>query len=122
MIHGYVGLIVTSMLWGVTDPLMRKFSSYPSYDNLLVKLLPFLANFKYTLTFLLNQLGTITFLWSLQKNPLSLAVPVTNSLKFLFTLITGQLLGEAKISLREAFGLLLIFIGILLQILDNHVQ
>ena len=115
------GILVTALIWGVTDPLMKKFGSEPGIDNWLTNLIPFLSNWKYALTFCTNQLGSVTFLWTLNRTDLSLAVPVTNSLKFLFTFITGQALGEAKISVRGLLGLFLISFGVLLQTIEHVV-
>ena len=116
-----VGILVTALIWGVTDPLMKKFGSEPGIDNWLTSLIPFLSNWKYALTFCTNQLGSVTFLWTLNRTDLSLAVPVTNSLKFLFTFVTGKALGEGRISARGFVGLLLISIGVFLQTLDHVV-
>ena len=119
MLEALIGIAVTALIWGITDPLMKKFGSQPIIQNWLTNLIPFLSNWKYTLTFVTNQLGSATFLWTLNRTHLSLAVPVTNSLKFLITFITGQALGEAKIKSRGFIGLTLVFIGVILQTLDH---
>jgi len=119
MFEAIIGALVTGIIWGVTDPLMKRFGSCPSTDNFLTRLIPFLSNWRYALTFATNQIGSVTFLWTLNKSNLSFAVPVTNSLKFLITFITGQFLGEEKLTKRGSFGILLIFSGVLLHILDN---
>ena len=119
MIEALLGITVTALIWGITDPLMKKFGSQPKIQNWLTNLIPFLSNWKYTLTFATNQLGSVTFLWTLNRTHLSLAVPVTNSLKFLITFITGQALGEGKINFRGLIGLTLVFIGVILQTLDH---
>ena len=104
----------------MTDPLMKKFGSDPkSIDNWLTRLIPFLSNWRFALTFAVNQIGSVTFLWTLNKSYLSFAVPVTNSLKFLFTFITGQFLGEGKLTKKSTIGVLCIFLGVILQIYDN---
>ena len=110
----------TALIWGVTDPLMKKFGSDPkSIDNWLTRLIPFLSNWRFALTFAVNQIGSVAFLWTLNKSYLSFAVPVTNSLKFLFTFITGQFLGEGKLTKKSTIGVLCIFWGVILQIYDN---
>jgi drug/metabolite transporter (DMT)-like permease len=120
MIDATIAILITALIWGVTDPLMKKFGSLPKHQSWISDLLPFLANWKYALTFGVNQLGSVTFLWTLNQVALSYAVPVTNSLKFLITVITGQILGEAAISRQCLFGILLIFCGISLQLYDKH--
>ena len=119
MLQGIFAACLTGLIWGITDPLMKKFSNYPSQENILTKTLPFLSNWQYALTFASNQLGSASFLWTLNKTSLSFAVPVTNSLKFFITLITGQFLGETTLNKRSILGLILIFSGILLQIYEN---
>ncbi|KPP57823.1 hypothetical protein Z043_124413, partial [Scleropages formosus] len=48
----------------------------------------------YLVPFLLNQSGSLIYYLTLASADLSLAVPLTNSLTFLFTLLGGALLGE----------------------------
>ena len=120
MWQGILAAVITGLIWGVTDPLMKKFSAYPkNRENKVSKVLPFLANWQYALTFVTNQLGSISFLWTLNQTSLSFAVPVTNSLKFLITLITGQILGESRLNQRSVFGLVLMFSGVSLHIYET---
>ncbi len=119
MLHldGILGILVTGLIWGITDPLMKKFGSEEySQNTTLSQILPFLGNWRYACTFATNQLGSVTFLWTLSRADLSLAVPIANGLKILFTVVTGQLLGEDKISAKSAVGLVLITAGVLLQL------
>ncbi|KAK3710164.1 hypothetical protein QZH41_010554, partial [Actinostola sp. cb2023] len=53
----------------------------------------------YMIPFLLNQSGSVLFYLTLASADLSLAVPITNSLTFLFTILTGKLLGEENVSI-----------------------
>lgn len=53
---------------------------------------------QYLLPFLLNQCGGILYILTLQQTELSLAVPVANSLSFIFTAISALLLGEKRSS------------------------
>lgn len=52
---------------------------------------------QYLLPFLLNQCGSVLYFLTLQDTDISLAVPVSNSLTFVFTAMTGWFLGEAKV-------------------------
>ena len=114
-----LGIIATALIWGVTDPFMKRFASYPSYDSWLSDLVPFLKNWRYAVTFAVNQAGSVTFMWTLTKASLSYVVPATNSLKFLATFLTGQLLGEGSPTARSWIGLLLITCGISLHQYDH---
>lgn len=62
-----------------------------------------LLNFftQYLLPFLLNQCGSVLYFLTLQSTDLSLALPVSNSLTFVFTAITGWFLGEEKVHRSE---------------------
>lgn len=57
--------------------------------------LPFVT-LQYMLPFLFNQCGSVLYFLTLQDTDISLAVPVSNSLTFIFTAITGWFLGEEK--------------------------
>ncbi|KAI4471691.1 hypothetical protein MML48_1g14990 [Holotrichia oblita] len=60
----------------------------------------------------LNQLGSVLYFFALQNVDISIAVPVTNSLTFIFTAITGIILGERKPKkLGTYIGILLILFG-----------
>lgn len=48
----------------------------------------------------LNQSGSVLYFFTLQNVDLSLAVPVTNSLTFVFTALVGWILGEKLPSKR----------------------
>lgn len=110
-------VIVVAMLWGCTNPLIKKFSSgvtdLPKDDskikNFLRELWFLYSNWKYTLSFLLNMSGSVVFYWSLGHVKLSLLVPITNSLTFLFTTVTSTLLGEHTLSKRKILFCLLKF-------------
>lgn len=49
---------------------------------------------------------------SLVHTELSIAVPLTNGLTFLFTALTGQLLGERPFSRSTCAGMLCVLIGV----------
>ncbi len=49
--------------------------------------------------FLVNQSGSLLYTISLSYNPITIAVPVTNALNFIFVLITGHILGESTLDL-----------------------
>lgn len=51
---------------------------------------------------------------------MSVAVPVTNSLKFVTTFVTGQCLGEQKLNAKTLSGLILIVSGVILQVYSKR--
>lgn len=56
---------------------------------------------QYIVPFLFNQCGSVLYFLTLHSIDLSLAVPVSNSLTFVFTAITGWFLGEEKVHRSE---------------------
>uniref|UniRef100_A0A1A8PCI5 Transmembrane protein 234 n=2 Tax=Nothobranchius TaxID=28779 RepID=A0A1A8PCI5_9TELE len=119
-------LVLVSVLWGCTNPFLKKGSE--GIENLTKsnKVLQLLAevkflflNLKYLVPFLLNQSGSLVYYYTLSTTELSLAVPVANSLTFLFTLLTGKLLGETFGGKQAIVGMFLTMAGITLCIISS---
>lgn len=51
---------------------------------------------QYVIPFMLNQVGSITYIVAMQRAPLTLAVPAANSLAFAFTALTGAAIGDEE--------------------------
>ncbi|XP_006003299.2 transmembrane protein 234 [Latimeria chalumnae] len=119
-------LLVVALLWGGTNPLLKKGSEgieRVKKGNAAVQLLAemkFLVfNCKYMVPFLLNQTGSVLYYITLASTDLSLAVPLSNSLTFLFTLLTGKLLGEDIGGKKAVLGMLLTMVGVTLCIVSS---
>lgn len=128
-------IVLTAFLWGATDPLLKLFGKASGertaeqaerekpaqfqrsgfLRETWRELSALLANWKFVLALLANQAGSVTFVVALAHADLSVAVPVTNGLKFLFNFAVGRLLGEEPLNARSALGLALILAGVLLQ-------
>ena len=106
-----VWLLVTALLWGLTDPLLKLFGKGCESDALSL-----FANWKYLATFAANQCGSLTYIWAVQESQLSLVVPAANGLKFAFTFLMGRALGEGELDWSKALGISLIAAGVMLQI------
>jgi drug/metabolite transporter (DMT)-like permease len=133
-LEGAFGIVFTALLWGITDPLLKKFgtgfdkkseqSTKPENSGFVGRvcreILFLLTNWKYVLTFCSNQLGSVTFLWTLARCQMSVAIPLTNSLKFVTTFVTGQFLGEKKLNRKSFFGICLILTGVCLQVYSKE--
>ncbi|BES93037.1 Transmembrane protein 234 [Nesidiocoris tenuis] len=128
MIEGemvFVSLVATGFLWGITNPFLKIGTSGiekirdPNRITRTFKELFFLVtNWAYIIPFLINQCGSALYLFALQGADLKLAIPITNSLTFVFTIVGGWLVGEEIPDKRTVIGMLLILGGIICYILD----
>lgn len=124
----YISLCVVSVIWGSTNALLKRYASTASTEatpenhsfiqNLFTNLWHLILNWKFTLTFLGNQCGSILYYWLLSGLPLTIVVPIVNALTFLFTALTGCALGEKRPNLQTSIGALLIIAGIALCLMD----
>ncbi|XP_046567888.1 transmembrane protein 234 homolog isoform X2 [Haliotis rubra] len=114
-------LIAVAALWGSTNPFIKKGSQgieNIKHDSRIRQFLAELGflffNWKYLIPFLVNQSGSVLFYITLASAELSLAVPLTNSLTFIFTSLSGRLLGE-KIHHWETYaGMVCVVLGVAL--------
>lgn len=137
----YSFLIITAFCWGVTNVLIKQGSSginTVKADNRLTQVfleIKFLfLNWKvnkakikfvyktnqffmmqfhpqYLVPFLVNQSGSALYVYALQRNNLSIAVLVTNSLTLLITSVTSIIIEKRSVSYRTYIGALLICLG-----------
>nr|CCA16395.1 conserved hypothetical protein [Albugo laibachii Nc14] len=121
-VNTLASFLVIGALWGCTNPLMKKGSVSNVYtrENNSVRecvrfIVAFLTNWKFTVPFLVNQSGSMVYVYLLGSTELSNAVPICNSLSFVFTAITATLLGEkSKQPACTYAGMLLVCIGVLI--------
>lgn len=120
-------LIAVALLWGATNPLMKKGSAgieNVSCRNRILQLLfeiKFLAlRWQYAVPFLLNQSGSLLYYFTLSQADISLAVPLTNSLTFLVTSVVSRcLLGEKVQSNWTYVGMVIVLCGVALCVLSK---
>ncbi|XP_041096639.1 transmembrane protein 234 [Polyodon spathula] len=119
-------LVIVAVLWGGTNPFLKKGTEGIEDVKKGNAVLQFLAeirflflNYKYLVPFLLNQSGSVIYYLTLASTDLSLAVPVSSSLTFLFTLLTGKLLGEEIGGKRAVFGMFLTMLGVTLCVASS---
>ncbi|KAK6188755.1 hypothetical protein SNE40_004869 [Patella caerulea] len=119
-------LVCVAVLWGGTNPFIKKGSQgieKIKHENpikqFLSELIFLFSNWKYLLPFLVNQSGSVVYYITLSSADLSLAVPITNSLTFIFTSLSSRLLGE-KIPNRETcIGMLCVMVGVTLCVVSK---
>ena len=119
--------VVVALLWGATNPFLKRGSQNLLQIKETSKVQQYLSEWKYMLTrpsylvpFLLNQGGSLVYYVALSKSELSVAVPLTNSLTLLFTLLSGIALGE-KIRRKALLGMVLVMVGIIICITSKSV-
>ncbi|XP_043483773.1 transmembrane protein 234 homolog [Leptopilina heterotoma] len=119
-------LVVVALFWGTTNPFMKKgavgierIKASSRFKQLLQETLFLFTNFKYLAPFVINQIGSVVYYFTLQTTDLSLAIPVSNSLTFLITALTGRLLGEGNIHRNTYIGMLFILFGTTLCCYDK---
>ena len=112
-------LTVVALLWGVTNPLIKKGGKgiekirKPNFvSQTLAEVWFLITNWGYLFPLALNQCGSVVFYLTLASADLSLAVPITNCLTFIFTAISGRLLGEQALSLQAYAGVALVAVGV----------
>jgi drug/metabolite transporter (DMT)-like permease len=118
-------LVLVAALWGSTNPLMKQgasgIDSIPKHNRFLqplYELIFLLLNWRYMLPFTLNQCGSVLYYVTLASVDLSLAVPVANSLTFIFTAFASRLMGE-HIPGRTFAGMLFVVAGVTLCVFSK---
>ncbi|GLD96011.1 hypothetical protein PINS_up004689 [Pythium insidiosum] len=116
-----LSFLLVSALWGCTNPLIKRGSRadavYTRRDNSvkewLAQALHWIRNWQFVVPFLLNQSGSVAFVHLLASAEISSAVPICNSLTFVFTAITSRVLGEVpRRPLWTYTGVALILAGV----------
>ncbi|CAM9255463.1 unnamed protein product [Ascophyllum nodosum] len=124
-----LSFVLVGACWGCTTPFIKNgtsdaakgepASSSGDQNNVkgrvekLLGPLRSLASIKAAVPFLLNQSGSGLYYYLLGSQDISTAVPVCNSLTFLFTAATAMWLGEEiDRPLHKVAGMLLVLVGI----------
>ncbi|XP_046809931.1 transmembrane protein 234 homolog [Lucilia cuprina] len=129
MFFNILSLLAVGLLWGCTNPFIKlgsqgveKINTGSSAKNLWLELKTIICRLKYWIPFLLNQSGSVLYVWTLQTCNITVAVPVANSLTFAFTAITGYMLGEKIPGKNIIVGTLLVCIGSSFMLYDQVIR
>ena len=125
-----LSFFAVALVWGITNPLLKKGSvgvekiKRRGKLHQLLSELTFLAlRWQYAVPFLINQTGSVLYYVTIGQADISLAVPITNSLTFLVTSIAGRMMGEKTPTTTTYFGVVLVLIGVACCILSKlHVR
>ena len=115
-------LFLVALLWGVTNPLLKLGSrgiedvgktSHGRIHSFLVETAFLFLRWKYLLPFLVNQLGSVLFYYTVSTGDVSLVSPVANSLTLVVTAVAGRiLLNEEALPLKSYIGMACILCGV----------
>jgi Putative transmembrane family 234 len=92
-------LVVVGVMWGCTNPFLNKASTEQKEKVEWWNILSLITNWHFTVPFLLNQLGSVLFMYMLGQTKMSLVVPIANAITILFTAIVSRALGERSLTL-----------------------
>eukprot|EP00762_Andalucia_godoyi_P005960 ANDGO_00109.mRNA.1 Transmembrane protein 234 homolog len=115
----FIFLVVAAVMWGATNPLIRKASVKGLHKieeknlmkRMFLELRWMLSRLDYVIPLFINFSGSFVFVYGLSSAAVSVAVPVTNSLAFLFSTAVSLYLGEKPGSKGTFLGLFFIMLG-----------
>ncbi|KAH3767129.1 transmembrane protein 234-like [Pelomyxa schiedti] len=127
MMKGVVAMVVAAALWGCTNPFLKKgctgvtAANDPQCPDGVVAQISrkcgyLAARKQFFIPFLINQCGGIAFFFALRFSAVSTAVPVVNSLTFIFTAFVSWLLNE-QLTKETLFACILIIAGVSLCVI-----
>ncbi len=125
--------LLIGMLWGCTNPFIKKAQGNTIHNKvvqpteggkgirLMLKaymepLYRLVTEYNTLIPYAINQCGSLLFLYLLSSEPVSQAVPIVNSLTFIFTAIVGYFFCGEKIG-----SPILLLIGVLLVLVGTYV-
>ncbi|RHZ77837.1 hypothetical protein Glove_172g37 [Diversispora epigaea] len=119
LINNIIGFILVALCWGFTNPFIKQGSKglenikYNSWiKQTLGEFWYLLTRWQYVVPLLLNLSGSVVYYYTLGQADLSLAIPITNSLTFIFTTIAASLLGEEIGNKETWIGMGLVVFGV----------
>ncbi|KAI8903091.1 hypothetical protein EDD86DRAFT_215331 [Gorgonomyces haynaldii] len=115
------GYVLVALCWGFTNPFIKRATEgidnvqSNSFIETTFKRIWFLLKPSFIIPLVFNLMGSSFYYYFLGDVELSKAVPITNSLTFVMTLVSGVLFQE-YFSTRTMFGMLLVVCGALLAL------
>ena len=115
---------LVALVWGGTNPFLRRGGEAAAKDTgkakggngvgaTLNQFLRTLANWRFSVPFAINQLGSQLYNLLLGSTKLSMAVPIVNSMTLVVTGIVARLLGEKEpVTAKSLLGAALVLVGV----------
>ena len=121
-----VWFFVVALIWGCTNPLLKRGSvGIETIDNssklqkALLQIKWLILNPSFTIPFLMNQSGSVLYYLTIASSDISIAVPVINSLTLVVTTIMGTLMGEKVLSVKSYLGIVCVVSGVCISIMSK---
>ncbi|KAJ1955855.1 hypothetical protein EC988_001653 [Linderina pennispora] len=121
LLQSCLGFILTALCWGFTNPFIKRGSAGVENikrDSWLKQTLAetwfLFTNWKYVVPLAINLSGSAVYYYTLSSAEITIAVPITNSLALIFTILAGVLIGEKLPTPKEMFGMACIVLGVAL--------
>ncbi|CAG8651120.1 2413_t:CDS:2 [Ambispora leptoticha] len=120
-LENIIGFLLVALCWGFTNPFIKNGSA--GLENIrrdtwvkqiVSEVWYLITKWQYIVPLLLNLSGSVVYYYTLGQagQHLSLAVPITNSLTFIFTTLAAGLLGE-EIGTKETWiGMSMVVVGV----------
>ncbi|CEP00865.1 EamA domain-containing protein [Plasmodiophora brassicae] len=111
-------IVVVGMFWGCTNPFLNQKAAgdggaaptkRPAW---LPALFGIFLNWKFVVPYVINQLGSVVYVYTLKSSDLSMSMPMCNALALVFTTVTSRLIGERPLPLGGLIGTALTAVGI----------
>ncbi|KAJ2063339.1 hypothetical protein GGH94_000505, partial [Coemansia aciculifera] len=116
-----VGFVLTALCWGFTNPFIKrgsegieKIKKTSWLSQTLAESWFLFTNWKYVLPLAINLSGSAVYYYTLSSADITIAVPITNSLALIFTILAGVIIGEKLPTPREIVGMSCIVLGVAL--------
>ncbi|KAJ2618468.1 hypothetical protein GGF44_005767, partial [Coemansia sp. RSA 1694] len=112
IVESCVGFVLTALCWGFTNPFIKrgsegieKIKKTSWLRQTLAESWFLFTNWKYVLPLAINLSGSAVYYYTLSSADITIAVPITNSLALIFTILAGVILGEKMPTPREVAGM-----------------
>uniref|UniRef100_A0AAG5DMG7 EamA domain-containing protein n=1 Tax=Anopheles atroparvus TaxID=41427 RepID=A0AAG5DMG7_ANOAO len=124
--YSMLSILLVAIMWGATNPFIKRGSvgynelkANSRFGQIWLEIKFLISRWQYVLPLVLNQLGSVVYVITLQRTELSLTVPMANSLTFVFTAITAKLLGEQQSGWKIYCGMTLVILGTIICGIDK---
>ncbi|KAJ2709084.1 hypothetical protein H4R19_004428 [Coemansia spiralis] len=117
------GFVVTALCWGFTNPFIKRGSAGVEaikregwLRQTLAEAWFLVTRWRYVVPLAINLSGSAAYYYTLSSADITTAVPITNSLALVFTILAGVLVGEKPPAPKDMLGMLCIVLGVALCI------